>query len=310
MAVIHFAPLQGYTDSVYREAHARIFGGVATYYTPFVRIEKGGFRNKDLKDIACDRNRQVHVIPQLIASSPDEFRSIVRLFQENGYREADINLGCPFPMQVRVHRGSGLLRYKEEAESLLRTIEEFPDISFSVKMCLGWECAAESFALLSILNKLPLKHITLHPRLGVQQYKGAVDWEGFSRFYEECEHPLYYNGDLVGPEDIQGIKERFPGLAGIMLGRGLLASPWLAAEFVSGQVLTVNERRDKLALFHESLMDEYAARLEGGEHQLLSKMKTIWDYLLPGADKRLRKKVSKSTSLTSYQSAVRDLLSL
>ena len=310
MAVIHFAPLQGYTDSVYREAHARIFGGVATYYTPFVRIEKGGFRNKDLKDIACDRNRQVHVIPQLIASSPDEFRSIVRLFQENGYREADINLGCPFPMQVRVHRGSGLLRYKEEAESLLRTIEEFPDISFSVKMRLGWECAAESFALLSILNKLPLKHITLHPRLGVQQYKGAVDWEGFSRFYEECEHPLYYNGDLVGPEDIQGIMERFPGLAGIMLGRGLLASPWLAAEFVSGQVLTVNERRDKLALFHESLMDEYAARLEGGEHQLLSKMKTIWDYLLPGADKRLRKKVSKSTSLTSYQSAVRDLLSL
>lgn len=128
MAVIHFAPLQGYTDSVYREAHTRVFGGVDTYYTPFVRIEKGGFRNKDLKDIACDRNRQVHVVPQLIASTPDEFRWIVRLFQGNGYREADINLGCPFPMQVRAHRGLGLLRYKEEAESLLRTIEEFPDI--------------------------------------------------------------------------------------------------------------------------------------------------------------------------------------
>ena len=51
-------------------------------------------------------------------------------------------------------------------------------------------------------------------------------------------------------------------------------------------------------------------RLEGGEHQVLSKMKTIWDYLLPEADKRLRKKVLKSTSLTSYQSAVKDLLSL
>lgn len=65
MAVIHFAPLQGYTDSVYREAHTRVFGGVDTYYTPFVRIEKGGFRNKDLKDIACDRNRQVHVVPAI-----------------------------------------------------------------------------------------------------------------------------------------------------------------------------------------------------------------------------------------------------
>ena len=46
MAVIHFAPLQGYTDSVYREAHTRVFGGVDTYYTPFVRIEKGGLKVK------------------------------------------------------------------------------------------------------------------------------------------------------------------------------------------------------------------------------------------------------------------------
>ena len=54
--VIHFAPLQGYTDSVYREAHAQIFGGVETYYTPFVRLEKGGFRNKELRDLAPEAN--------------------------------------------------------------------------------------------------------------------------------------------------------------------------------------------------------------------------------------------------------------
>lgn len=310
MTAIHFAPLQGYTDSIYREEHARVFGGIDTYYTPFVRIEKGGFRNKDLKDIAYDRSRQVQVVPQLIASTPEEFRLIVRLFQAHGYREVDINLGCPFPMQVRAHRGAGLLRYKEEAESLLRTIEEFPDLSFSVKMRLGWERADESFALLPLLNQLPLRHITLHPRLGIQQYKGAIDWDGFTRFYEECERPLYYNGDLVTLEDLREIKVRFPKLAGLMLGRGLLAAPWLAVEFVSGQPLAVKERRDKLIRFHDALLDEYATRLEGGEHQIVSKMKTLWDYLLPEADKRLRKKVLKSTSLTSYQSAVRDLLSL
>lgn len=308
MAVIHFAPLQGYTDSVYREVHARIFGGVDTYYTPFVRMEKGGFRNKDLKDIARDGNKQAHVVPQLIASTPDEFRLIVCLFREKGYREVDINLGCPFPMQVRAHRGSGLLPYQEEAESLLHTIEEFPDLSFSVKMRLGWERTEESFALLPLLNKLPLKHITLHPRLGIQQYKGVVDWDGFSRFYEECKHPLYYNGDLLGLEDIRVVKERFPGLAGIMLGRGLLASPWLASEYMSGQALNMKEIRERLVTFHDLLMDEYATRLEGGEHQLLSKMKTVWDYLLPEADKKPRKKVLKSTSLTSYRSAVKDLL--
>ena len=45
---IHFAPLQGYTDAVYREVHHRIFGGVENYYTPFVRVEKDGFRNKNI----------------------------------------------------------------------------------------------------------------------------------------------------------------------------------------------------------------------------------------------------------------------
>lgn len=310
MAMIHFAPLQGYTDAIYREAHALIFGGVDTYYTPFVRVEKGGFRNKDLRDIAREGNGRAHVVPQLIASKPDEFRLIARLFRENGYREADINLGCPFPMQARARRGAGLLPYREEAEALLRSVGEFPDLSFSVKMRLGWERAEESFALLPLLNGLPLRHITLHPRLGIQQYKGDVDWEGFSRFYESCELPLFYNGDLVGVEDIRKVEERFPRLAGIMLGRGLLSSPWLAEEYVSGRTLAADERSERLAMFHERLAREYGARLEGGERQLLSKMKTIWDYLLPEADKRLRKKVLKSASLISYRSAVRELLSL
>ena len=37
---IHFAPLQGYTDAFYRNAHAACFGGIDSYYTPFVRLEK------------------------------------------------------------------------------------------------------------------------------------------------------------------------------------------------------------------------------------------------------------------------------
>ena len=47
---VHFAPLQGYTEAAYRKAHARFFGGVETYYTPFVRVEHGEIRRKDLRD--------------------------------------------------------------------------------------------------------------------------------------------------------------------------------------------------------------------------------------------------------------------
>ena len=307
---IHFAPLQGYTDAVYREAHSRIFGGVENYYTPFVRLEKEGFRNKELRDIAPAHNQDVPVIPQLIAATPDEFRRIATFFQEKGYRQADINMGCPFPMQARLHRGAGILPYKEEAIALLDTIHEFPEISFSLKLRLGWEQADESPALLPFINSLPLTHVTLHPRIGLQQYKGTVDMNGFSRFYEACTLPLFYNGDLSSLEDIHSITDRFPALKGVMLGRGLLSHPWLATEYANDKPLSTTEKQTRLSDFHRLLAEQYSLRLEGGDHQILAKLKTLWDYLLPEAEKRLRKKVIKSSNLTTYYSAVKELLSL
>lgn len=305
---IHFAPLQGYTDAVYREAHCRVFGGVENYYTPFVRLEKDGFRNKELRDVAPDNNREVPVVPQLIAASPDELRRITLFLKEKGYGRVDINMGCPFPMQARLHRGAGILSYASEATALLDTIHEFPEMSFSVKLRLGWERVDESLSLLTVLNDLPLTHITLHPRVGVQQYKGSVDMDAFSCFYDKCSHSLFYNGDLNTVEDIRSITERYPELKGVMLGRGLLAHPWLATEYTTGQVLTDAEKRTKLSEFHQLLSELYSLRLEGGDHQILAKLKTLWDYLLPDAEKRLRKKVIKSSSLTAYHSAVKELL--
>ena len=60
---IHFAPLQGYTEAIYRQAHARIFGGIESYYTPFVRVEHGEIRKKDMREstlettVACSSFR-------------------------------------------------------------------------------------------------------------------------------------------------------------------------------------------------------------------------------------------------------------
>lgn len=305
---IHFAPLQGYTDAVYRRAHARVFGGVEAYYTPFVRLEKEGFRKKDLRDIAPAGNDGCPVVPQLIAATPDEFRALATLFQEQGYTQTDINLGCPFPMQVRQHRGAGLLPFPREVEALLQAVQEFPALQFSVKMRLGWEDASEWEHLLPLLNELPLHHVALHPRVGVQQYKGSLEMEGFARFYEACKHPLLFNGDLLTVADIHSVTDRFPRLQGVMIGRGLLAHPQLAAEYAANQCLTSSELKDKLQAFHALLFDEYSARLEGGDHQVLAKMKALWDYLLPDADKKLRKKVVKSGSLSTYTAAVKALL--
>lgn len=193
---IHFAPLQGYTEAFYRNAHAAVFGGIDTYYTPFVRIEKESFRNKDIREIDFANNHVPHLVPQLIAPSAEKAETILSLFIEKGYGEADINLGCPFPILAKRHNGSGILPYPEEVKTLLGIVVKYPQIRFSVKMRLGWENPEECLAIAPLLNDLPLRQVTMHPRLGKQQYKGDVDLEGFAAFQSVCKHPLIYNGDL------------------------------------------------------------------------------------------------------------------
>lgn len=301
---IHFAPLQGYTEVFYRNAHAACFGGVDTYYTPFVRLEKGSFRRRDVRGIEPENNFVPHLIPQLIAPNFEKAETILKLFIEKGYEEVDINLGCPFPMLAKRHNGSGILPYPEEVKELLRIVTEYPQIKFSAKMRLGWESPEECLRLAPVINELPLSQVTVHPRLGKQQYKGEVDLEGFAAFSEVCKLPLIYNGDIHSLEDIQRIQERFPALYGIMIGRGLLANPALALEYKENRVLTADEMREKVRNMHTSVYNQYAEQLEGGEGQLLDKMKTFWEYLLPEADRKLLKAIHKSSNISKYNQAV------
>ena len=302
---IHFAPLQGYTDVFYRNAHAACFGGIDTYYTPFVRFEKGGFRHRDVRGIEPGNNQVAHLIPQLIAPSFEKAEKILSLFIEKGYKEVDINMGCPFPMLAKRHNGSGILPYPEEVQALLSLlITEYPQISFSIKMRLGWEDPKECLKLAPIINELPLRQVVMHPRLGKQQYKGEVDLKAFEAFQGVCKHPLIYNGDINSVEDIHHIQEQFPGLAGMMIGRGLLANPALALEYRQNRTLELDEIREKLQSMHRCVYNQYAEQLEGGDEQLLNKMKTFWEYLMPQADRKLLKAIHKSTSLNKYNQAI------
>ena len=301
---IHFAPLQGYTDVIYRNAHAACFGGIDAYYTPFVRLEKGTFRHRDVRGIEPGNNQVPHLIPQLIAPTAEKAEKILSLFIEKGYKEADINMGCPFPILAKRHNGSGILPYPEEVKALLSLITKYPQISFSIKMRLGWEDPEECLKLAPIINELPLRQVVMHPRLGKQQYKGEVDLKAFEAFQHVCKHPLIYNGDINHIEDIHRIQEQFPGLAGMMIGRGLLANPALAWEYQQNRTLEFDEMKEKIQSMHTYVYEEYIEQLKGGDLQILNKMKAFWEYLLPNADRKLLKAIHKSTNVHKYTQAV------
>ncbi|MCM1030858.1 MAG: tRNA-dihydrouridine synthase family protein [Oscillibacter sp.] len=305
---IHFAPLQGYTDWIYRNNFARFFGGVNAYYTPFVRLESGSvFRNRDLRDIAPENNAVPLLIPQILPGNADEFCELTRLVIERGYTRIDINMGCPFPLIAGKKKGAGMLPYPELVKETLEPLQDFPDIRFSLKMRLGWGNAGEAYRLVNIINNLRLEHITLHARIGIQQYKGIPDYESFSRFYHACKHPVFYNGDLKSIEEVHRIFEKYPKLRGVLIGRGILSSPWMAKDFYKNETKSEIERKKQVYTFHDALLNDYKNYLQG-ENQLLNKMKTLWDYLLPDTDRKMVKRIRKSTKLCDYCSAVKQIL--
>ena len=91
---------------------------------------------------------------------------------------------------------------------------------------------------------------------------------------------------------------------GIMIGRGLLANPALALEYRQNRTLELDEIREKLQSMHKCVYNQYAEQLEGGDEQLLNKMKTFWEYLMPQADRKLLKAIHKSTNLIKYNAAI------
>ena len=306
MRPIHFAPLQGHTDDVYRRIHHQLIGGIERYYTPFVRVEAGDIRSKDHRDIDPKNNAGVPVVPQIIFKSLKEFLFLVDEMEALGYREIDLNMGCPFPLQAKHGRGSGLLAHTDIIEEVANAIKERPHLTFSVKMRLGWDDAEEWKPVLKILNDTPLTHITLHPRTGVQQYKGDIDREAFAQFYEQCRHPLIYNGDLTRLEQLHDIEARYPRLAGLMIGRGLLARPSLAREYAEAREWSPKEHIHCLCSLHESLTEQYA-RIVKGDAQLHSKLRTFWEYTEPLIGRKPYKKIMKSGNLRNYMNAIEQL---
>ncbi len=291
---IAFAPLQGYTDAAYRRAHHECVGGVDEYYTPFVRIEKGEVRRKDLRDTDPEANAGVPTVPQVIAAGGDEFARLCDALQGQGWGRIDLNMGCPFPMQVKAGRGSGLLQHPERIEEIQKEMQRRPEVTFSVKMRPGQESMDEGLAAMPIVNDMPLVHVSLHPRLGRQQYKGVADKEAFARFMEVCRHPMVYNGDIGEIENGELKVDNCAGakLKGVMIGRGLLARPWMTGDKGAAQVL-----QDMHATVYRHAVENLC-----GDSQILSRLHAFWEYVdLPHKQK---KAIMKANSLPRYRESV------
>jgi tRNA-dihydrouridine synthase len=297
---IYMAPLQGFTDYVFRNAFCTLFGAPYAAFSPFIETRKPDGRT--FRDVLPERNTLCRIIPQVLGNDADEMIPVIKQLQDMGYDEVNWNLGCPYPMVTKKTLGAGLLPFPERIDSILDAVLGNITCRFTVKMRLGLSRKDEWKALLPVLNRYPLHEVIIHARTATQMYKGDIDINEFIEFSKLLDHPQCYNGNIFSLEQMNSLVVQLPHISRWMLGRGLLANPLLMQEIHTGQKVTDEEIRKALGKLHSLLIDLNTQRLNGPSH-VLHKMKPYWEYFslsLAGYEKEL-KKIKKSVTLDAYK---------
>ena len=300
------SPLQGFTDFRFRNAQNKIFGGIDTFYSPYIRLNgKLVIKPSYERDLLPENNLGLEVIPQIITNDADEFLFVAKYVQELGYKELNWNLGCPYPMVTKCGMGSGLISNPERINGILNKVHSESDIIVSMKMRLGYDTTEEILDVLPILDTYPIKNIAIHARIGKQLYKGGVHLDAFQQCIDNTRHKLYYNGDIKSVAKFQEMQQRFPMIDHWMIGRGLISDPFLPTMIRSNSAEYPENRMEMFSKFHDTLYEIYSESLSGSTHILL-KMYHLWEYFSTTFSNphKVLKQIKKAQSIRNYEAAV------
>ena len=272
------APMQGLTEVLFRRVYEECFPhAIERAVSPFISLTHGSLAaaTEKVDDVMPEANAgSIPVTPQILGKEKEEFVQLANRLHELGYGEVNWNMGCPMRKVAGKHRGSGILPYPGEVDDILGYVVPRIKPALSVKVRLGLKSPDEIFALIPVLNAYPLASVTIHPRLGRQQYSGQPDLDTFGRAAALIKHPVIYNGDIVREADARRVRERFPQVADIMVGRGVLYRPTLPLDLANPQ-RSHDDDRTLTTRFVKRLMEEVALRMPTPEARI-RKTKEYW----------------------------------
>lgn len=304
------SPLQGFTDFRFRNAFHHYFGGIDTFYAPYIRLDgKMVVKNSYQRDLLPEHNNTLEVIPQVITNDAEEFLFVAKYVQELGYKELNWNLGCPYPMVTKRGMGSGLICDPAKIDHILDRAHSETNILVSMKMRMGYENSDEILGAFPILDKYPLKNIAIHARIGKQLYKGPVDLDAFQKCIPATKHKLYYNGDITTVAAFKKMQGQFPEIDHFMIGRGLIADPFLPSMIKNNTTEYPKDRWKTFSEFHDTIYEQYDAALSGPT-PIKMKMQGFWGYFSESFSnpQKTFKKIKKANNPKAYKQAVSEIL--
>ena len=306
-ARLTLAPMEGLTGIVFRRRHHAMFPGADAYYTPFVTpTREPRFTERQIvRELSPEGNAGIPVIPQLLTRRAEDFLWAARELHAMGYREVNLNLGCPMGTVTAKGKGSGFLRDPAAPEAFLEEVfrADLP-LRISVKTRLGWASEAEFEDLVRIYNRFPISELIVHARLRTDFYRGSPRLACLRAQLPAIVPPVGYNGDLVARADLSRALELHPGFSSLMVGRAAIANPAFFRFAKGGEPCSVAE----LFAFHDALLEDYSQAF-GSLGNSIGHMKQYWFYMknmFEGGDK-LFKALLKAKRAPDYRAVLAEL---
>ncbi|MBI9101708.1 MAG: tRNA-dihydrouridine synthase family protein [Spirochaetales bacterium] len=227
--VLVLAPMAEITHSAFRHL-TEGFGGCDLYYTEMLSV--GALLNvspyeKFYTDLLPLPSK---TIIQFVGEEPEYFHRAAVKMAGTGAAGFDINMGCSIGTIRNKGWGIELMSQPEKVREILRGVRSAaPDKSLSVKLRLGiMEDEKSLFNFCELLLEEGVDFISLNPKTGREGRNRTGRWEWVSLLQKRLPIPVFGNSDITGWESYRR-KVETATPAGVMIGRGAAACPWIFA---------------------------------------------------------------------------------
>ncbi len=264
------APMEGLLDHRLREVLTQV-GGFTRCVSEFIRVTDQALPARVFQRIAPEllngsRTRAgTPVRLQLLGSDPDWLAHNAAFAASLGAEGIDLNFGCPAPT-VNRHRGGAVLL--DEPELVHRIVSAVrravpAALPVSAKMRLGHLDRARMVDNALAVEAAGACELVVHARTKADGYRPPAYWGQVRLIREAVRLPLVANGEIWTRADALRCREE-SGCQALMLGRGQLADPGLAAEINGAAPLPWTAVQPLLAHYWTLLDEGIAPRHRAG----------------------------------------------
>jgi len=239
---IVLAPLEGVMDHTVRELLTSL-GGYDLCVTEFLRVSNHQLLPpRTFYQLAPELENNgftpsgVPVRLQLLGSQPDTLAMNAQRAIELGSHGIDLNLGCPAKAVNKSKGGAVLLKEPQLISAAVNELRKAvpKDKTLSVKIRLGWDDPNCVHEIVDAIVQAGADELTIHARTKEDGYKAeAIKWHYIAKVKERLavegkSFSIIANGEIWDVEDAMACR-KISNCDDIMIGRGALASPNLAA---------------------------------------------------------------------------------